>query len=1082
MFQVGFCHKGFNCFSPACKRKKGSTTVLAFTVLAALFIVGMAFHQNAYNAVLQTHHFKIQEQSLAMGDALSDIAKKIIEQRIRDMEEPFTSTLFARLEKQGKIGPLDIFHFSGGQLSGSMGEYGGALDLLRSADDDGGRPSEFEVKVQASITRDKNFENRGDFAQDGNEFKGTVHQVVEFKMLVRLYTDSGGQQPVWTKLQKLETRYEIKRVRVQPPAVRHFSLFAQDATGNQDDKPGNFMGVSPRTGHFNNFYVRASGERSGYGGSNVLLVNSGGSSSLRDALCDQDDCVKDGSGNPFQKNLGYILVGTGNNDDKKGVYLNLTAGNADTSETFHLFRGRRDEGDFYQLYTSDYASVLNFDDGSHNAEKGVKEQIESVKELLKKEHKEIDPVRGLAYYYMARKDYGYAEEWANHPEFGFITKTSSADPNDKPRLPANSLHLFGRQETGQSSDGSVGGNGFTVVFGNVFRRCLSLSGYKQVKSNVVPTGQRSFETQAGPIHFYSKFSDLFNHRLYIHEKAGTALRGDVAYSPIEVWDSRMNWVWGDKPADAIHGSWIFISGEAMMLRLIASIAALYTEDRGVLFDAAVGVPENLYNKVLLTADKNTGNPLISPLLQSIYSLDGKWPALFSTDGKRLVWADGIDEKYSSYLREILIQFYYNSWLACPSDSSGNPSCFQYGEEIQKAAVMWLKIAEMVNSNDEDSYYAFNPVEANWVKQSRVYASSSATWSKIDLNKDDKLSLYFTLPDPWQTYHKGYDSGPEQKSESYKKRSEADSEAVRSNRLNKAISHFESGSDSRGSEVLFENYFRPLMTDPSWILPYNYSLRFGLPAFRDMFFNDNPKARAKMKQSVIPELRDAVGFQEDKINEYMKAQKPEDKNKPLNNAFQKAIIKKYKDEGFKDRNKAYFFVPELGSASKSLEELELSALYDGRCIFKYNADEFKDKRCTSSNTCRVDSAICVNGSLELSVDKLQGPGILWVNGNFVSKAKGGKFDAKGVVIVAKSINFEQVGTEVTGVLVQHSKSNGFLFKNISKLDGSLITAKLAPLAIHSRISAELNYDAGFLKAANYTVGFQPYIKYWGMASD
>lgn len=1057
--------------------------MLAFTVLAALFIVGIAFHQNAYNAVLQTHHFKIQEQALTMGDALSDIAKKIIEHRVRKMEDPFSEILFARLKKPGdKTGMLDVFSFSGGKMTGDLGDYASALMALSQSDDSGRIANPFEMKALAQIIKDKEFEGRGDFVQDAYEFKGTVRQVVEFRMAVRLFTDGGDEKTIWTNWQKLETQYELKRVRVQPQAVRHFSLFAQDVSGRSKDIPGDF-----RKGQFNNYYVRASGERARGTGSNTLLINSG-ATPLSDAICSGNSCDEKGDNNPFKTDVGYILAGTGN-DDSKGVYLNLTAGNARTSETFHLFRGQAEEGDFYQLYTSDYASVLDtIDKISPSASRSTDDQIKSVKNLLEKELKQnVQPSSGLAYYYMARKDYGYAEEWANHPEFGFISKKAN-DPN-APGLPANSLHLFGEQ----LSDG--GGSGFTVVFGNIYRRCLSLSGYKQVKQNAPKgTTQRSFEIQAGPIHFYKDFWSLSNRRMYIHEKAGPDMRSKEEFRPIEVWDSRMNWVWpdpkGGTPADAIRGSWVFVSGDGLMLRLISSIAGLYENDNGVLFDAAVGMSNQLYSKILEIADQSSGDPLVSPLLKSLYELEGnKWPTLFKTDGKRLVWENGVDDKYSAYVREILIQFYHNSWWACPD---GNCS---YSEEIKKAATMWTNIMQMVNDKDTEGYYAFNPVQADWIKTSRIYASpQAAPWATAadsgsasgggsgtgsSAGGGDKLPLYFTLPDPWQVYHKAPGGTPEQNT-AYADRSSLTSPSVQGSRLNKAISSFK--GDGEGGPFLFENYFKPLMTDPGWILPYNYSARFGMPVFREMFFTAAPKDRMeKMRKEIIPEFRDSVGFHHDRVNKYMEARTDKEKNKPLNNEFQKKIIRQYKDENFKERDKAYFFVSELGSSSKSLEELDLALLYSGRCIFNYKPDEFLRTRRNSSGGYRVDSSICVDGNLEIDAESLAGPGILWVKGNFVHKARGGRLEADGVVIVASGFDFQR-NAEIKAVLIQYQANPGFSFSSIARLDGALVTPKLDGLAITSVQPAELNYNAAFLKQADYTVGFQPYIKSWGMVSD
>ena len=81
------------------------------------------------------------------------------------------------------------------------------------------------------------------------------------------------------------------------------------------------------------------------------------------------------------------------------------------------------------------------------------------------------------------------------------------------------MHLFGAGDRSTSS--------FSVVFGNVFRRCLSLSGYKQFKnkSNSKP-GVKNYEIQAGPIYYYRDFDHLHAHKLY--SLSGGSIRARVA--------------------------------------------------------------------------------------------------------------------------------------------------------------------------------------------------------------------------------------------------------------------------------------------------------------------------------------------------------------------------------------------------------------------------------------------------------------------------------------------------------------------------------------------------------------------------
>jgi hypothetical protein len=1030
-------------------------TLLAFVVLTVLFIIGISLNSSATNQIRQNYRFKIQEKMTALGDAFSDLAKKVTEEKASNNE---FNDLFKNLKPGNKSSEVQVFEIEtddqGNIVSGgNLGSYQQALNDLVMPSPNGEKAPKFEVEALVSFTRKKDeFPTRGDYAQDPNEFKGTANLTVNFSSYIRI-VKNGALAWLDTGPKTLRTEFEFKRVKLQPQAVRHFSFFGQDVSANTKENHADYT-----KGKYNTLYVNSQGEHMAGG---CLLLNSG---TLQSPLKDQ--------GNPFKDQIGYVLLGTGG-DSEKGIYLNLTAGNSQISESFQLYRGKKGESDFYQLYTSDYASVLK-DTEKIKSDRDVGAEIESVKKFLKLQGQQTDPVSGLAYYYLARKDYGYADEWKKHPEFGF---TLNYDPNQPKKgvIPASSFHLFGA-----GGDGSQ--RAWSVVFGNVYRRCLSLSGYKQVKKKL-PAGakKRGFEVQAGPIYFYRKWKDLHDHKLYLSKKVDTKTRNDPKYAPIEVWDSRMNWKWptSGTEVDAIKGSWTFVSGDGLMLRLIPAVKKLFSKGKGkMLFKHAVGTPdEDFYKNILNQFSEGTFNdnivvsPFISQLFQSGHSrlsavMGADDKCLFKVQNNKLVWTPAA-KKLSAYVREVLLMFYFNSYTAYKNSqkSSLDLDVDIYGDTVQKAAKEWEKILKLVDKlGPNGDYYKFERYRARWAKKSRVFRAFG--WND-NQNSQEKPVFYFTLPDPWQifsnregvsgwTQSTNFGGGADQGNRGY---------------LDKVVQSF--GDNGTGGEDLFNKYFMKIMTDPAWVLPYNYSLRFGIPDFKSMYFTSDPSEREhKMANEVIPELRDSIGYFDQKVNPYMDPGNSEDlKNAPLNTELQSRIIKGVREGKIKD---AYYFAKELGGSVDNLEELELDNLYSGRCSFYYDKSRknvFKEKYLSDGS--KFHSTICVEGELELPTGTMEGSGVLWVSGPVTIA---GDFEAPELVIIAPKITVKKPGANVKASLIVH-KANPFSF-NLSSLDGNLVVKKFDQISSR-RDPRALNYNAGFLKKESYSVAFQPYIKVWGM---
>ena len=200
-------------------------------------------------------------------------------------------------------------------------------------------------------------------------------------------------------------------------------------------------------------------------------------------------------------------MGTGADPDKN-IYLNLTAGSGGAAESFHMYRGEAGSSDFYQLFTSDYKIFTSDENVESDGLKGVSKRVNEIRE---KGSNDVDLTSGFPLYYLARKDYGYSSAWAKHSEFGFTVGKDS-------KIKANSMHLFGAGDRSTSS--------FSVVFGNVFRRCLSLSGYKQFKNKSnSKSGAKNCEIQVGPIYYYRDF----DHYMLINcTHSGGSIRARVA--------------------------------------------------------------------------------------------------------------------------------------------------------------------------------------------------------------------------------------------------------------------------------------------------------------------------------------------------------------------------------------------------------------------------------------------------------------------------------------------------------------------------------------------------------------------------
>ena len=1000
-----------------------------------------------------------------IGDSLLEVAKKIAE----DIANQGTfDQLFNELAKNGSVDEELIFRITddgdvdGGKYNVSS-DYQALIKQLNSSPKD----DTFSATVYLSLGQKKSFVQRQDLAQDANEMYGVATLRILYNMNLKI---SDGGRSLQTKPKEISSTFEFKRVQQWPLVVRHFSFFGQNMLGSQGTEKAEE-------------YLR--------GQYNLLNINGQGETSLSPYITLESSRYPvqlKGSSNPFEAEYGYILFGTGGDDDKQ-IYLNLAAGSGDASESFHLYRGEQGESDFYRLYTSDYKSVLEVDPDELKIHNKGKQSVDEVKSL--QEYERIDPMNGLPFYYLARKDYGYAQEWEKHPEFGF--KQGS---NDKIR--ANNFHLFG---SGPIEDSSL-----SVVFGNVYRRCLSLSGYKQVKGRKKGgsgSSRGDFEIQAGPIYYYPNFHALHAHKLYLDEEFGERAGGEKygelgAYAPIEVWDSRLNWSFdsGQKSDPKLKGSWIFISGDALLGRLIPTINHLQdgSTENYEIFRSGIGIqdsesqPARLLRKIKDIADgSGRSQPdeirWVSPLIQAIYESgdgvfapDNDFPDLFEVDGNTLIWNQRVKDM-SAYLREVLLMFFNSSARAhkqfLEDDNlqkldSGNYvlNNSYHGKIIQMGAKKWKRILELLDGIEasKQKFYRYQPSSGDWKGTSRALKKNDwdSLWSRAN-----PPVFYFTLPDPWQIYLNS-EKTPENKIQDsnmdreLKKR--YNMTKLQKTAWNEALAKKRESAEVSGGEVLFNQYFAKLMTDPAWPLPYNHSLRYAIKEFKNYYFrkegDQEDYSSDDIMKEAFPEFRDAIGYYDARQNPYLLGFE----NKPLNNKIQKEIIKKYK--AGPQSKKGYYFAKDI-VGSRSLEELEFN-FFNGRCMYSFaDQGEFEKRFRPDSGNYSMGTVACVKGGLTLKAASFDRGGVIHVFGK--ATIEGDLNGGDGLVLVADTFAIGSGRLDKVSIIQRSDQAFTFQLDNLS---GNLVTR--GPITVSRK--GVIKYDQSF-KNDKYLVGFQSYIDSW-----
>ena len=258
---------------------------------------------------------------------------------------------------------------------------------------------------------------------------------------------------------------------------------------------------------------------------------------------------------------------------------------------------------------------------------------------------------------------------------------------------------------------------------------------------------------------------------------------------------------------------------------------------------------------------------------------------------------------SAYMRELLLMFYWTAFEAKAEFNVQNESDFRdiivgldklHAEILLAAATRYQEdVFEPMTEAEDNSqlrkFYSFTPYKGDWWEKKSRAQKHNSTWKQSQNPKDSPVVPYFTLPDPWEIKldkekipQPDDKNGPQPalewgpfKSALRKKVTDKELDSYPHNKTAYGGGDFFEGTSVKekevtGYEALFEKYFRRVMTDPAWVLPYNHSLRFGIDRFKENFFKsdsgtaDAGKREDFMKKDVIPEFRDAIGYHDSNL--------------------------------------------------------------------------------------------------------------------------------------------------------------------------------------------------------------------------
>ncbi|MBI4862622.1 MAG: hypothetical protein HY815_20535 [Candidatus Riflebacteria bacterium] len=475
---------------------------MAIIFLFILSIVILAYQWSSFSTHKMFHHTYYAEKAIALLDGLTAIARGVVQKNLDTIIENM---------KKGETSELKQ-HIKPGGIAGAVVAEAESLKLIDREDSEGRRAIVPDVKVQVTLLDKDPFKTPyKTILPDEKEKTGRLEISIEVQF-------KGFRDDLNFKAAKktAKTQFEFKKIRAAAPCFRHFSVFVKNGIV-RDEKEEDFADTAS---NFNHLVNDRAGNTALSGGA-IFVQNGPGLSQTKIPRINEE--------NPYQKSLPYVYIG---GDPKKKAFLNLAAGGGGREdqpedsvygEDFQLYRGATT--DFYRVVATDFSnfiervpSTLGGAAPADKPAKGswwkklkdmIKGALSRLGDFFKKAFQFFQfvdrleganpdlPSQNLPLYYVVRKDYGYASEWGDNPaykKFGFGSG----------RVVSNSLHLY-------NSRSAMGLPTPTVVLGNVYRRCLSLSGYKQRRAADSPSVNRKFEVQAGPIEYFKTVDELFCH-------------------------------------------------------------------------------------------------------------------------------------------------------------------------------------------------------------------------------------------------------------------------------------------------------------------------------------------------------------------------------------------------------------------------------------------------------------------------------------------------------------------------------------------------------------------------------------------
>lgn len=842
---------------------------MALVFLTVLGIIILVYHWSSVSTHKMFHHTYYSEKAIALIDGLAAIARGVVQEQLEDLVD----NLEEGKEKSIKD-PLEAK----------------AKELKLIDPDDAEAKRQIEPKIDAKVRMLKKQDFKDKYATvkgDDKEKVGKLEIVIEVQFKGFLTSFESGK-----KVAKLQ--YEWKKLRGIPQFFRHFALFVKNGIP-QDEREEDYAGHSS---NFNHLVNNRQGEAQSGGA--VFVQSSGHAGLPPDKLPRAKGDKKD---NPFYSEIAYVYLGGGNNK----AYLNLTAGggggkaeNIEKSqfgEDFQLYRG--ENTDFYRVVSTEFSNFIE-GVGAKEEERApeakgflkrlkeiVKSTVKGITDFFKKSFslfKAIDRLEGaneeahsanLPLYYVVRKDYGYAAEWGEDPKyqkFGFGSG----------KVVSNSLHLYNHRW--QNAEPAP-----TVVLGNVYRRCLSLSGYKQRRAADNPSITRQFEVQAGPVEYFKDVNELVKRTCDWTKPEGGG-------GPVWVWDARVDWSFvEDGKRRETDGIYVPISGPALFGRLVPGLARFHEDDKATamkLFNASIAPPDRLTRdegnaQFWANGSDVEDDVAVSPLFV-LYNAQKGFEDLNQTSNQLQAARSGeifgnmSKKENSPYFEEMMRNFAFTSFhMPLEQRDLLKPEA---RDAVGMAAQVWEGLLDAIE----------NPLIKGRVKTLDGAQIADERKKRDWVGTKPKKGLFpWSLPDPWSdTSHNFLDV--------LKKADEA---------------------------KLFDNYFKPMMTNPGRVLPYNYSMRFWFTELKEIF-SMNPKDRlAVLGKEIIPEVRDAAfGYLTTAGNDYMKAKQGETTDPPLNDDVLAQIAKKRSSD--KTLQNGYFFMDDYAPGIDQPSKVSLDDIFPG----------------------------------------------------------------------------------------------------------------------------------------------------------